>query len=797
MKVAYINYALSVIVGRALPDVRDGLKPVQRRILFAMQEMGVRHSSPHKKCARIVGDTMGKYHPHGDLAIYDALVRLAQGFNMRYPLIEGQGNFGSIDGDNPAAMRYTEARLAKIADEMLADIDKETVDFFDNYNAEFKEPMPLPAALPNLLVNGSAGIAVGMATNIPPHNLREVAAAAIALIDEPDLPPARLLELVPGPDFPTGGIIAGRQGILDAYATGRGRIVVRGVIGRETVKDRARLVVTEIPYQINKAQLVEQIADCVRDKRVEGIADLRDESDRHGMRIVIDLKGGANPDVVTNQLLANTRLQVTFSIMMLALVDNAPRILPLKDLLRHFIEFRHTIVRRRTEFDLRKAKERAHLLEGLIVALDNLDAVITLIRKAKAVQEAQEQLTAKYKLTPIQAGAILDMKLSRLTGLEREKIRAEQKETLAIIKDLESILASEAKVKSIIKAELGKLVKEYGDERRTQIADEEVVLDVEDLIKPEDVVVTLTHAGYAKRLSLETYKVQRRGGVGVIGATTKDEDFIERLFVANTHDTLLVFTSQGQVHWLKVYQLPEGGRTAQGKALVNLVALQPGELVRTVIPIKEFREDRFLVFATKGGVVKKTTLAAYARPRAGGIIALTLDEGDDVVDVAPTDGRQEIILATRDGNAVRFAEEDARPIGRASRGVRGITLEGGDAVVSMVIAKPGETLLTVTANGYGKRSPVDDYRLIARGGKGVINIKTSDRNGSVVAVLPVTDADDLIFISKDGQVIRMPARDISVIGRNTQGMRLMRLREGDTVVSAAKVAREADANGRA
>ncbi len=791
MKRSYMDYAMSVIVGRALPDVRDGLKPVHRRILYAMNELGMKHSAPFKKCARIVGEVLGKYHPHGDSAVYDTLVRMAQDFSLRYPLIHGQGNFGSVDGDSAAAMRYTEARLAKISEELLQDIDKDTVDFQENFDGSLQEPSVLPAKLPNLLINGSAGIAVGMATNIPPHNLQEVSKAVIALIENPQLEATELLEHVHGPDFPTGGIIAGKAGIAQAYGSGRGRIRVKSVVELEEKAGKKRLVVSEIPYLVNKSHLVEQIADCVREKRVDGISDLRDESDRKGMRIVVELKKDANPEIVENQLFMHTRLQVTFGINMVALVDGKPKTLGLKPILEQYVLHRRKVVRRRTEYELKKAKERAHILEGLTIALQNIDAVVALIKKAKDVAAARAGLMSGYQLTEIQANAILDMKLQKLAALEREKIKQELEELKARIAQLNAILADEAKILTIIKKELQELVEKYGDERKTQIVDvEDEELDLEDLIDPQEQVVTISHAGYAKRMPISLYREQRRGGKGVIGATTREDDFIEHLFVANTHDYLMIFTDKGKVYWKKVYFLPEASRQSKGKAIINLVKLQPGELVNAVIPIKQFSATEYLLFATRKGTVKKTPLSDYSRPREGGIIAINLAQGDSLVTVLKTSGGDQILLGSAKGQAVKFHETDVRAMGRAATGVRGIKLRPGDHVVGAIKAADEMSVLTVTANGYGKRSPIADYRLINRGGLGVRNIICSSRNGDVVAIRSTNGGDGIMLSTKNGIVIRTDTKDIRVIGRNTQGVRVMNLNSGDQVVACAKIAKE-------
>jgi len=793
MKQSYLDYAMSVIVGRALPDVRDGLKPVHRRILYAMNEMGIKHNTPHKKSARIVGEVLGKFHPHGDQAVYDALVRMAQDFSLRYPLIDGQGNWGSIDGDSAAAMRYTEARMNKIAEELLADIDKDTVDFTDNFDGTLKEPVVLPSRIPNLLINGSSGIAVGMATNMPPHNLREIGEALIMLIDNPQASLHDIMEHVKGPDFPTGGIIVGTKGIMAAYHSGRkGRLKVRAVIEEEVSKtNKKMLIIKEIPYMVNKSQLIEQIANAVRDKKIESVTDLRDESDRKGMRIVLELRKDANPAVVMNQLYKHTRCQETFGIINLALVDGEPKILSLKDLLEHHIAHRRIVIRRRTTYDLSKAEARAHILEGLVRALDHIDEIITLIKKAPTVQEAHSSLKSRYGLSDDQSKAILDMRLSRLAALEQEKIRQELEETRKLIADLKAILSDERRILDIIKEEVRLLVEAYGDDRRTMIVEgEDDDIDIEDLIEEEDVVVTMSTAGYMKRTPIDTYKAQRRGGKGIKGAETREEDALEHLFIANTHHYLLVFTNKGKVYWLKVYRIPEAGRYSKGTPIINLVNLSKDERVSAVIPIKQFDNSLYLFMATKNGVVKKTVLEAFSRPRQGGIIALLLDDHDDVVDVKLTDGSKQIMLATAKGMAIKFHERDVRPMGRTSRGVRGIRLAPGDKVIGMIIARDDAVLATITENGYGKRTRISDYRLITRGGKGVRNIVRSPRNGDVVAIKTVSEFDDLMLITAKGIIIRVKAGDISLIGRNTQGVRLMRLHDGDKVVSAAKIVQE-------
>ncbi|MBU1199429.1 MAG: DNA gyrase subunit A [Nanoarchaeota archaeon] len=788
MKASYMDYAMSVIVGRALPDIRDGLKPVHRRILYAMNDIGIKYNTAYKKCARIVGEVLGKYHPHGDTAVYDSLVRMAQSFSLRYPLIQGQGNFGSVDGDNAAAMRYTEARMAKISDEMLADIEKDTVDFQPNFDGSLQEPIVLPSKIPNLLINGSSGIAVGMTTNIPPHNIREVCQAIIALIDESDIDIQEILNIIKGPDFPTGGIILGKQGIINNYTSGRGVIRVRGKLELEEKKDRQRLIITEIPYQLNKSQLIEQIADCVNDRTIQGISDLRDESDRNGMRVVLELKKSANIEVVKNQLFKHTRLQSTFGAIMIALDNGQPKTFNIKEILESFLLHRRVVVRKRTDFDLKKAEERAHILKGLLVALENLDPVIKLIKTSKTPAIAKTNLIAVYKLSDKQAQAILDMRLQKLTGLEQRKILDEHKELIETIMKLKEILADENKIFIIIKDEMNELIEKYGDERRTFIQEDvEEEIDMEDLIKPEENVITISHAGYIKRQPIDVYKTQRRGGKGVIGATTKEEDFIKHLFIANTHSDLLVFTDKGKVYWLKVYSVPEAARVSKGKPIVNLIRVDPNEKIQAVIPVREFDDKQFLLFATKKGLIKKTKLSAYSRPRKGGIIGINLNQDDAVVEVILTDGQQKILIASSNGQAVKFFEADARPVGRNSSGVRGIRLGKDDTVVGMIIARDNACVMTLTENGYGKRTQFDEYRLINRGGKGVRNIICSERNGRVKGIKSVRDDDEIMVVSKKGILIRIPVKNINVIGRNTQGVRIMKMSAGDKVVSIAKI----------
>ncbi len=794
MKSSYLDYAMSVIVGRALPDVRDGLKPVHRRILFGMNEMGLVHNRAYRKSAKIVGEIMGNYHPHGDSAIYDTLVRMAQDFNMRYPLVDGQGNYGSMDGDSAAAMRYTEARMTKLAEELLADIDKETVDFGPNYDDSRQEPLVLPTKVPNLLINGAGGIAVGYATNIPTHNLAEVVDGLLLLLENPDVTVAQLMQKIPGPDFPTAGFIYGLGGIKEAYETGRGLIKIRAKVVVETDPrtERDRLIVTEIPYQVNKAKLIEKIAELIQEDRLKGISDLRDESsDREGVRVVVELKRNEIPQVVLNNLYKNTQLETTFGVIMLALVNNRPEVLNLKQILHHFLEHRREVVVRRTAFELRKAEERAHILEGLKIALDNLDAVITLIRRSQSPDEARAGLMRQFGLTEIQATAILDMRLQRLTQLERTKLIEEYQDVLKQIEYLKSVLASEALVRTIIKDELSQVREEYKDERRTQIVKEQGEISLEDLIAEEEVVVTISHAGYIKRNAASLYRAQRRGGKGKIGMGIKEEDFVETLFTASTHQTLLFFTDAGKVYWLKVHEIPEASRAAKGKALVNLLALAGSEKVTATLPVKEFREDQFVVMATKNGLVKKTELSAYSNPRQGGIIALGLEEGDKLIGVQLTDGQREILLGTKQGITIRFTEDEVRPMGRTAYGVKGITLEAGNEVIGMETITPDSTtsILTVTEGGYGKRTPVTEYRIQGRGGKGIISVKTTERNGLAVGFLQVRDADEIMLMAAQGKVLRCKVEDIREIGRNTQGVRILDLDgEDDRVVAVARLA---------
>jgi DNA gyrase subunit A len=788
---SYLNYAMSVIVGRALPDVRDGLKPVHRRILYAMRELNLEHPKPYKKCARIVGETMGKYHPHGDMAIYDTLVRMAQDFSLRYPLVDGQGNFGSLDGDAPAAMRYTEARLAEITDEMLGDIEKETVSFGPNFDSSLKEPLLLPAALPNLLVNGSSGIAVGMATNIPPHNLNEVCETIIYLIDHPDSEVKDLMRYIKGPDFPTGGLICGRGGIKDAYMTGRGKLVMRAKATVEHQKNGKDLIIfTEIPYQVQKSALIESIASLVEEKKIEGISDIRDESDKEGMRIVVELKRDSESQVVLNQLFKHTQLESTFGIIMLALVDNRPKVLNLRQALDCYIEHRRVVIRRRTQFELDKALKRAHILEGLKIALKFIDRIIRVIKTSKSVDVAKVNLMKEFALSEIQSQAILEMQLQRLTALERDKIDAEYAELLKKIELCRAILASPKKVEAIIKEELQDLKKKHGDSRRTDIVAEAEELEVEDLIAEEDVVVTISHGGYIKRLPVSAYRKQKRGGLGTTGAELKEEDFIEHLFVASTKDYLLIFTDKGQVHWLKVYEIPQASRISKGKAIINLVEMEATAKVSSTIPVKEFSPDKYLVMVTKLGVIKKTKLDAYGNPRKGGIIGITLDKNDTLIGVEMTDGKQELLIGTKQGKAIRFSEDKVRDMGRGAHGVRAISLAKKDEVIDMVVPQKDSTILTVTEFGFAKRTTIDEYRLTSRGGKGVINIKVTDKNGRAVNLKTVNDKDELMVITQNGIFLRCAVKDIRETGRSSQGVRLIKLQDKDLVSCVAPVIAE-------
>ena len=786
MKGSYLDYAMSVIIGRALPEVRDGLKPVQRRILYAMFREGLLPGRKFSKCAGVVGEVLKKYHPHGDTAVYDALVRLAQDFNMRYPLIDGQGNFGSVDGDPPAAYRYTEARLAAIAEELLADIDKETVDFIPNFDETTEEPVVLPSRVPNLIINGSSGIAVGMATNIPPHNLGEIIDGLVMLLENPEAGIKDLMTVIAGPDFPTGGIIHGTEGIIQAYNEGRGLIKVRAKarIEREQRGDE-NIIITELPYQVNKARLIEKIAELVREKKIIGISELRDESDRDGIRVVLELKRGEIAEVMLNNLYKHTQMESTFGIIMLTLVNGQPRVLGLKRVLNYFLQHRREVILRRTRFELRKAEERLHILEGLKIALDHLDEIIALIRKSRTPEEARTALMKTYPLSEIQAQAILDMKLQRLTGLEREKIVKEFGDILKEIERLKAILGSEALVSNIIKEELSEIKKKYADERRTEIASETKEITIEDLIMDEEMVITVSHQGYIKRNPLSTYKSQRRGGKGLIGMETKEEDFVEQLFIGATHDYMLFFSNLGRLYWLKAFQIPEAGRATRGKPLVNLLSLSEGERITTALPVRQFKEG-FLVMFTEKGIVKKTALEDYSNPRGKGIIAITLDKDDELIAVRKTDGKSDLIIGTRNGLSIRFNEEDVRDTGRTSMGVKGIKLIKGDEVVSALVAEEKTAILTVTEKGLGKRSKIEDYPVQHRGGKGVISIKIAERGGQAVGLMQVRDEDEVVMITSSGKIIRTLAKDISLHGRNTQGVRLMDVGE-DKVVSIAKV----------
>ncbi|MDB4884898.1 MAG: gyrase subunit [Gemmatimonadetes bacterium] len=800
---SFINYSMSVIVSRALPDVRDGLKPVHRRVLYAMNELGLVPGRPYKKCATVVGDVLGKYHPHGDSSVYDALVRMVQDFSLRYPLIDGQGNFGSVEGDPAAAYRYTESRLMPIAMELLSDIDKNTVDYVPNFDDRLEEPSVMPAGIPNLVVNGSSGIAVGMATNIPPHNLRETIAAIIHLIDNPDMQASDVRKFIKGPDFPTGGYIYGRAGITDYQETGRGRIVVRAraVIEEKESSNKSQIVVTEIPYQVNSAKLMESIAELVRDKRLEGISDLRNESDRDGLRIVIELKRDAIPRVVLNQLYKHTQLQTTFGVIMLALVPDkvtrrlVPKVMPLLEVLGHYVEHRHEVIVRRAQYELDKALEREHILEGLKIAVDNIDEVIKIIRGADDTPQANAQLQARFKLSDRQTEAILNMRLAKLTGLEIEKLEAELAEVRAFIAELRTLLGSREQRMALLKTELLTIGAKYGDERRSEITSDEGEFTIEDLIADEEMVVTISHAGYIKRTAVSTYKKQRRGGRGLNGQGLKDEDFIEHLFVASSHQHLLVFTDDGRCFWLKVHEIPQAGRAAKGKPVVNLINVTPDTKIQGILPVREFRDDQFLLFATKKGTVKKTALSAYANPRSNGIKAIKIEEGDELMDVQITTGTNDIVLATRHGLSIRFHEQDVREMGRDTTGVKGIELGARDRVIGMVVIKREATLLVVAEKGIGKCSPIDDYRVQKRGGKGIITIHRTDKTGDAVSIMEVLPEDELMLMTKQGILIRMPVKGIRVAGRNTQGVKLVNLDGKDLVMAVARVIPEEDGEG--
>ncbi|HEX2866433.1 MAG TPA: DNA gyrase subunit A [Ignavibacteriales bacterium] len=802
MKSSYIDYAMSVIVSRALPDVRDGLKPVHRRVLYGMHELGVPFNKPYKKSARIVGEVLGKYHPHGDTAVYDSMVRMVQDFSLRYPLVDGQGNFGSVDGDSAAAMRYTEARLARIAEEMLRDLDKNTVDFSSNFDDSLQEPTVMPSYLPNLLVNGASGIAVGMATNIPPHNITEVIDGLVAFIKNPDITSEKLMKYVTAPDFPTGGIIFGYDGVKEAYTTGRGRVIVRAKANVETLKnDRENIVVTEIPYQVNKSNLIEKIAELVREGKINDISNIRDESDRDGMRVVIELKRDAQPEVVLNQLFKHTQMQITFGVIMLALVKGIPKILTLKEMMSHFLDHRMEVLIRRTKFELDAAERRAHILEGYIIALDNIDEVIETIKKSRDVESAKNNLMKRFKLSEIQAKAILDMRLQRLTGLERKKIEDEYKEIIKLIEKLRGILSSEEKRYQIIIQELQAIKERYGDERRTDIIRDYKEFSLEDIIAEEDVVVTISHNGFIKRFPVSGYRKQGRGGKGITGAGTKEDDFVEHMFIASTHHYIMFFTDKGKCYWLKVHEIPEGGRASRGRSILNLIEKEKDEDITAFVSVKEFSDDKYLVMATEQGTVKKTVLSAYSNVRKGGINAINLTDGDRLIEVKKTDGNNDLILGTRNGMAIRFSEKDVRDMGRTATGVRGINLGKGDLVVGLIVISRASTVLVVTDKGYGKRSDLEDYRLTHRGGKGIITIKTSDKNGKMIAMREVNDNDELVIMTEGGMIIRQSVKDLRVMGRNTQGVRLIRLNEDDSIADIARVVSEDDeaaetANGK-
>jgi len=798
MKESYLNYSMSVIVSRALPDVRDGLKPVHRRILYGMNELSSGWNRPYKKSARIVGDVLGKYHPHGDSSVYDALVRMAQDFSMRYQLVDGQGNFGSIDGDNAAAMRYTESRMTRLSSEMLKDLDKDTVSWAPNFDETLKEPSVLPTAIPTLLVNGSEGIAVGMATKIPPHNLSEIINGLIALIDDETISTDKLMTHIKGPDFPTAGLILGVDGLKSAYETGRGKIKMRARAHIESNKNgKDSIVVTEVPYQTNKANLVEKIADLVRDKKVVGITDLRDESDKDGIRVVIETKRDAVPEVILNQLYQHTQLQDTFGIILLALVDGVPQIMPLKTVLSHFINFRHDIVVRRTEFDLKEAEARAHILEGLKIALDNIDEVIIIIRESKDPSQAKEGLMNSFNLSEIQSQAILDMRLQKLTGLEVEKVVAEYKEIIKIIANLKGILDSHSQRMEIIKNELLEVQSQYGDERRTEIIPVDSNFSMEDMIAEEEVVLTITHQGYIKRTALNTYRTQRRGGRGVQGAMSKEEDFVEHLFIANTHDYMLFFTDRGKCYWLKVYDIPQGGRAARGRAIVNLIGCDPGEKVEAFVGVKEFDDNHYIAMATKNGIVKKTVLSAYGKPRKGGIYAIDIREGDKLIEARITNGDHDILLGTYEGKSIRFSEKDIRPSGRKTMGVKGISLSSKeDHVIGMLVVRREGTILVATEKGMGKRTDVIQYRTQSRGGKGVMTMRCTDKTGKMVNIMEVVDSDDLIVITDAGVLMRQPVADIRTIGRVTQGVKLVKLDDGSSISSITRVISEEEATAK-
>lgn len=790
MRNSYLDYSMSVIVSRALPDVRDGLKPVHRRVLFGMHELGLQAGKPYKKSARVVGEVLGKFHPHGDVAVYDSIVRLVQDFSMRYPLIDGQGNFGSIDGDSPAAMRYTEVRMKNIAGEMLKDLEKETVDTALNFDDSLEEPTVLPSAMPNMLVNGASGIAVGMATNIPPQNLREVVDGLIALIGNPEITVDEIMEHIIAPDFPTGGIIYGYEGVKQAYRTGRGRVVIRARAAVEVTQKNGResIIVTELPYQVNKVRLIEKIVELIHQKKIEGIADIRDESDRDGMRLVIELKRDAVAKVVLNHLYKHTAMQDTFGVILLALVNGVPKVMTLKEMMEQYLRHRNEIILRRTTFELAAAEKKAHVLEGLKICLDNLDEVITTIRQSKNAAVAQERLMEKFGLTEVQSKAVLEMRLQRLTGMERDKIEKDYNETLALIEELRFILANPEKQMQIIKDELLRIRQVYGDERRTEIRPQEGEFSIEDMIAQEDVVITITHEGFIKRFPVSGYRRQARGGKGVTGAQAKHEDFVEHMFIASTHNYILFFTNRGRCYWLKVYEIPEAGRAARGRSLANIMELQPGEKIRAYINVKNFEDPLFIVMATAKGIIKKTDIEAFSRPRRNGIAAITIEESDELIDARLTDGEHDIIMAKNSGYAVRFAEKDVRPMGRTAMGVKGISLVEGETCISMVTSKrPDTSLLAITDNGFGKRSKVEDYRLTRRGARGVITLKAHEKVGNLVGLLDVNDSDDLIIITANGIVNRQHVSNIRLTGRNTSGVRLIRLMAGDMISATARV----------
>jgi DNA gyrase subunit A len=792
MQQSFINYSMSVIVSRALPDVRDGLKPVHRRILYAMNELGLVPGRAYKKSATVVGDVLGKYHPHGDGSVYDALVRMVQQFSLRYPLVDGQGNFGSVDGDPAAAYRYTEARLTRIAMAMLEDIDRNTVDFQANFDDRLQEPTVLPAKIPNLLVNGSSGIAVGMATNIPPHNLREVVKAVQLLVDNPEATIGELRKAIKGPDFPTGAYIYGREGIKEAYETGRGRVVMRAraQIEEKETSNRSQIVITEIPYQVNKENLVKSIAELASEKKIEGIININDESDKEGMRIVIELKRDTIPNVVLNQLYKHTQMQTTFGVIMLALTNGAPKVMNLKELLQHYIDHRHKVIVRRTQFDLDAAQAREHILDGLKIAVDNIDEVIKIIRKSEDTPEADAKLRKRFGFSEKQSDAILNMRLAKLTGLEIEKLDAELKEVRATIKELKSILASKPKRMAILKDEMEEIAQTFGDERRTEIVADQGEFTVEDLIAEEDMVITISHSGYIKRIPITTYKRQRRGGRGLTGADLKADDWVEHLFIASTHDYLMFFSNRGHVYWLKVHEIPQAGRAARGKPVINCIAMKPDEQIAALVPVREFTDDQSLIFATRQGTVKKTVLSAYGNVRAAGICGINVEKDDELIDVQVCGQNSDIILATKDGMSIRFHHGDVRDMGRATTGVKGIELEKGDEVIGMVVLRREASLLVVSEKGYGKRSELSDYRVQKRGGKGIITLKKTDKTGSIVALMEVIPQDELMMITRQGVIIRLPVDGIRVIGRNTQGVKVMNLDAGDTVVDVARVVKE-------